>query len=132
MELEDALDQLAPEFREAVLLADQAELEYQEIAACLGVPIGTVRSWVNRGRAKLAEISAVESAGDGNSRPARCITPFMDRPVTETEVLVSSADLARLRRAFEAVTTAPVDELTRRREVRFGDAASADRWTAEP
>ena len=43
----------------------------------------------------------------------------MDRPVTETEVLVSSADVARLRRAFEAVTTAPVDELTRRREVRF-------------
>ena len=54
--LEDALDQLAPEFREAVLLADQAELEYQEIADRLGVPIGTVRSRVNRGRAKLAEL----------------------------------------------------------------------------
>jgi RNA polymerase sigma-70 factor, ECF subfamily len=54
--LDDALDQLAPEFREAVLLADQAELEYQEIAGRLGVPIGTVRSRVNRGRAKLAEL----------------------------------------------------------------------------
>ena len=56
LELEDALDRLAPEFREAVLLADQAELEYQEIAERLGVPIGTVRSRVNRGRAKLVEI----------------------------------------------------------------------------
>jgi len=49
-----ALQKLSPELREAVILRDLQELEYREIAQVLGVPEGTVKSRINRGRAELA------------------------------------------------------------------------------
>jgi RNA polymerase sigma-70 factor, ECF subfamily len=48
-----ALSQLPEEFREAVLLVDVQELNYQEVAEILEVPLGTVKSRVSRGRALL-------------------------------------------------------------------------------
>jgi RNA polymerase sigma-70 factor, ECF subfamily len=54
-EVEDALDALPAEFREALLLVDVQELSYQEISKVLNVPIGTVKSRVSRGRAMLRE-----------------------------------------------------------------------------
>jgi RNA polymerase sigma-70 factor, ECF subfamily len=54
-EVEDALDALPTEFREALLLVDVQELSYQEISKVLNVPIGTVKSRVSRGRAMLRE-----------------------------------------------------------------------------
>jgi RNA polymerase sigma-70 factor, ECF subfamily len=50
-----ALDSLPPEFREAVVLADLEALPYDEIAAILGVPKGTVKSRVFRGRRLLQQ-----------------------------------------------------------------------------
>ncbi len=44
---------LPPEFREALLLVDLQELNYQEVAEVLDVPLGTVKSRVSRGRALL-------------------------------------------------------------------------------
>jgi len=44
---------LPPEFREALLLVDLQELNYQEVAEVLEVPLGTVKSRVSRGRALL-------------------------------------------------------------------------------
>ena len=52
--LRAALDKLAPSLRTAVILRDIQELSYQEIAARLGVPEGTVKSRINRGRTELA------------------------------------------------------------------------------
>ena len=52
--LQAALQKLSPELRETVILRDIEELEYREIAQVLGVPEGTVKSRLNRGRAELA------------------------------------------------------------------------------
>jgi RNA polymerase sigma-70 factor, ECF subfamily len=62
MVLEAALAGLREEFRVAVVLRDVADLDYSEIAEVLGVPPGTVRSRIARGRAALADALA-ESAG---------------------------------------------------------------------
>lgn len=50
-----ALADLAEEFRTAVVLCDVAGLSYDEIAVHTGVPVGTVRSRVHRGRSRLRE-----------------------------------------------------------------------------
>ena len=52
--LRAALDRLAPALRTAVMLRDVQELTYQEIADRLGLPEGTVKSRINRGRTELA------------------------------------------------------------------------------
>lgn len=59
--LERALRRLPPEFRTAVVLRDVLDLEYDAIAEILGVPIGTVRSRIARGRAGLAELLGNEA-----------------------------------------------------------------------
>jgi RNA polymerase sigma-70 factor (ECF subfamily) len=51
--LRQALADLPPEFREAVVLRDLEGLSYKEVAAVTGVPIGTVMSRLSRGRALL-------------------------------------------------------------------------------
>lgn len=48
-----ALAQVPEEFRAALVLADVEDVPYQQIAAILGVAIGTVKSRVHRGRAAL-------------------------------------------------------------------------------
>ena len=48
-----ALDQVPANFRTVILLADVQEFSYKEVAATLGVPIGTVMSRLNRGRQML-------------------------------------------------------------------------------
>lgn len=53
-DLQAALDGLPEAFREVVWLRDVDELSYQEIAAALDVPIGTVMSRLSRGRRQLA------------------------------------------------------------------------------
>ena len=52
-DVQSALDALAPEYRAAVVLCDIEGLSYEEIAATLGVKLGTVRSRIHRGRAQL-------------------------------------------------------------------------------
>jgi RNA polymerase sigma factor (sigma-70 family) len=52
-DIQDALEALAPEYRAAVVLCDIEGLSYEEIAATLGVKLGTVRSRIHRGRAQL-------------------------------------------------------------------------------
>jgi RNA polymerase sigma-70 factor, ECF subfamily len=54
-EVGPALARLPEEFRSAVILSDMFELSYQEIARALGVPLGTVRSRIFRGRKLLRE-----------------------------------------------------------------------------
>ena len=52
--LRQALDTLPVTLRTAVVLRDLQELSYQEIADRLGLPEGTVKSRINRGRIELA------------------------------------------------------------------------------
>jgi RNA polymerase sigma factor (sigma-70 family) len=52
-DVQAALDALPPDFRAAVVLCDIEGLSYEEIAATLGVKLGTVRSRIHRGRAQL-------------------------------------------------------------------------------
>ncbi len=52
-DVQAALAALPPEFRAAVVLCDIEGLSYEEIAATLGIKLGTVRSRIHRGRAGL-------------------------------------------------------------------------------
>jgi RNA polymerase sigma-70 factor (ECF subfamily) len=56
VDVDAALRRLAPEHRVAVVLRDVCDLTYEEIAAVLEVPIGTVRSRIARGRGALADL----------------------------------------------------------------------------
>jgi len=54
--LQTALDKLSPDLREAVILRDLHDLDYEEIAQVLSVPPGTVKSRINRGRLELGRV----------------------------------------------------------------------------
>jgi RNA polymerase sigma factor (sigma-70 family) len=54
-----ALLRLSPGERDALLLFAWADLRYEEIAAALRIPIGTVRSRLNRARRRLRELLGV-------------------------------------------------------------------------
>lgn len=53
LDIQHALGQLKPEYRVAVVLCDIEGLSYEEIAATLGVKLGTVRSRIHRARTQL-------------------------------------------------------------------------------
>lgn len=65
LDIDAALAGLHDEFRVAVVLRDVVGMEYSEIATDLGVPIGTVRSRIARGRRQLAAVLDL-----GNQQPA--------------------------------------------------------------
>ena len=72
--LRSALDLLAPEQKEAVILVGAAGLSYEEAAEICGCAVGTVKSRVNRARARLIKLLDFESESDGpqgisNTRP---------------------------------------------------------------
>lgn len=52
-ELELALTTLRSEYREAFLLFHRDQLCYQDIADRLGVPLGTIKTWVHRARIQI-------------------------------------------------------------------------------
>lgn len=54
-DIEEALKALPPEFRSAVVLSDLEGLSMPETANALGIPVGTVKSRVFRGRRLLAK-----------------------------------------------------------------------------
>lgn len=54
--IQNALTKIPEEFREVVVLRDIQQLSYEEIAEITGLPMGTVKSRINRGRAKLQHL----------------------------------------------------------------------------
>jgi len=54
--VQEALARVSVELREAVILRDLQDLDYKEIAQVLGIPEGTVKSRISRGRAELARL----------------------------------------------------------------------------
>ena len=64
IELDAALNRLSPTTRTTFILFAEAELTYEEIAACLKIPIGTVMSRLFYARKKLQSyLEGVEGIG---------------------------------------------------------------------
>lgn len=55
-QVREAIGKLPPDLRECVVLRDIEELTYHEIVELLAIPLGTVKSRINRGRIELAKI----------------------------------------------------------------------------
>lgn len=55
-EVKRAIQKLPDSFKDAVLLRDVQGLDYEEISEILETPLGTVKSRINRGRARLAKM----------------------------------------------------------------------------
>jgi RNA polymerase sigma-70 factor, ECF subfamily len=67
--IDEALDHLPEEFRAPVVLRDLCDFDYAEIAQTLGIPPGTVRSRIARGRAQLAQLLDPGNQVAGSGRP---------------------------------------------------------------
>jgi len=79
--LENTLDRLPYNYRFALLLIDIQELNYMEAAAVIGVPIGTVKSRLARGRMQfrkiMTEMDTVDhSKHDFVTRSATALLPI--------------------------------------------------------
>lgn len=71
--LQDALDNLSPDFRVAVVLCDVLGMSYEDIADTLGVKMGTVRSRIHRGRSQLR--ASLEKAAANDDENAQLLIP---------------------------------------------------------
>ena len=70
--IRQALAELPPALKEAVVLRDLQEFSYQEIADKLGLPEGTVKSRINRGRLELArQLRRLQSRGPATQPASR-------------------------------------------------------------
>jgi RNA polymerase sigma-70 factor (ECF subfamily) len=69
LDVDAALAQLSPDYRAAVALRDLVGMDYAEIAEVLGVPPGTVRSRISRGRAALADLLGNREAPSEHQTP---------------------------------------------------------------
>jgi len=66
-----ALDNLRPEYRQAVVLRYQEDLSYEEIAEITGIPLGTVKSNLHRARTEMAAfLRGKETAATRTGRSA--------------------------------------------------------------
>ena len=53
--IQKAINSLPEKFKEVIIFRDIQELSYEEISSILKIPLGTVKSRVNRGRLKLQD-----------------------------------------------------------------------------
>ena len=58
-----ALSRIRPEYREVVVLRYQEGLTHPEIAEVLGIPSGTVKTYLHRARKELAGILSEQGWG---------------------------------------------------------------------
>ena len=63
-DLERAIAKLPEEQRSAILLVGLEGMRYEEVAAVLGVPVGTVRSRLSRGREALRKLISADPTAD--------------------------------------------------------------------
>lgn len=84
VDVQQALNALAPDFRAAIVLCDLEGYSYEEVAGALGVKLGTVRSRIHRGRAMLRDALA-------HRDPARTKTPLtVSLPLIAGKILPSA------------------------------------------
>jgi RNA polymerase sigma-70 factor, ECF subfamily len=70
IDVQQALTQVPEDFRVVMILHDVQDLPQEQVAAILGIPIGTVKSRLHRGRIALARALGVRPAEAGGERPA--------------------------------------------------------------
>jgi len=58
LDMQEAIKQLIPEYREALILKEWQGYAYQEIATLLSIPLGTVKSRIHGARVQLRKILA--------------------------------------------------------------------------
>jgi RNA polymerase sigma-70 factor (ECF subfamily) len=75
VELDRALARLPAEQREILLLVGLEGMDYESVAKILGVPIGTVRSRLSRGRERLRELMGRDREPQETSDPAKRDAP---------------------------------------------------------
>jgi RNA polymerase sigma-70 factor (ECF subfamily) len=91
-DIEAALAALPPEFRAAVVLCDIEGLSYEEIAATLGVKLGTVRSRIHRGRQQLRtalahrDPRAAKQSGHAPEPQASAVVPGGPAPIDSAPI----------------------------------------------
>jgi RNA polymerase sigma-70 factor (ECF subfamily) len=59
-DLRAAIEKLPPEQRQTILLVGLEGMRYDEVAIILGVPVGTIRSRLSRGRDQLRKLMGIE------------------------------------------------------------------------
>ncbi len=69
IDVQRALTEVPEDFRAAMILHDVQDLPYEEVAAILGVPVGTVKSRLHRGRVALARALAERPAREREDAP---------------------------------------------------------------
>jgi RNA polymerase sigma-70 factor, ECF subfamily len=73
-EFRAALAKLPADQREALILVGASGFSYEETADICGCAVGTIKSRVNRARARLAELMSIETADDfGPDRATRAV-----------------------------------------------------------
>jgi RNA polymerase sigma-70 factor (ECF subfamily) len=83
----EALDKLSVEHREALICIAMSGLSYEQAANICQCPVGTVKSRMNRARARLAKLLAIESADDlGPTRAMRAVLQPDPRRATAASV----------------------------------------------
>ncbi|MET0902254.1 MAG: RNA polymerase sigma factor [Acidimicrobiales bacterium] len=80
--IDEALSELPEAFRAPVVLRDLCDLDYAEIAETLGIPPGTVRSRIARGRAELARRLGSPRVAGNQTGPSGRPTTADDPPTT--------------------------------------------------
>jgi RNA polymerase sigma-70 factor (ECF subfamily) len=70
IDVQRALTQVPEDFRVVMILHDVQDLPQEEVAAILGIPVGTVKSRLHRGRLVLARALGVRTAQGAGERPA--------------------------------------------------------------
>ena len=68
-EIERAIARLRPEYRACILLRHVEDKSYEEIAATLDLPLGTVKTYIHRARHELRKLLEHVREGDPGSEP---------------------------------------------------------------
>jgi RNA polymerase sigma-70 factor, ECF subfamily len=95
VDVQRALVQVPQEFRAVLILHDVQDLAYDDIAEALGIPVGTVKSRLHRGRVALAELLGEPergrgapgraSAGTQGAEPGDPVVPAAREPLAAPE-----------------------------------------------
>ena len=98
-EIQAALASLPEEFRVPVVLRDVADRTYEEIAGSLGVPVGTVRSRLHRGRRMLRRPGEERSSGmSAIEPPEELLSAYLDGEVDRRRARARRATARGVRR----------------------------------
>ncbi|CAM2152920.1 RNA polymerase sigma-70 factor, ECF subfamily [Pararobbsia alpina] len=74
-----ALDMLAVEYREVVVLRELEDMSYRDIATVVGIPVGTVMSRLSRGRRMLSKAVRAMQEDAGDAAGVRLVKPARGR-----------------------------------------------------